>query len=209
MSKNVFLKGFMAALILSVFWSCSRTADEVDTNPTLELKTFKNLHAPQEGGRGEPVSGAFTKYSFATNSVVNDDSWDVAFRGTTIIINGGSKIGLTDEPNRTGNGAVSVVNSTLDSVKEIPSSATFKQDQQNSYAIPTSSGAGWYSYNMDTHLIAPIAGKVFVVKTHDGKYAKFEIISYYKDAPTKVNPLEDESSYYTFRYVYQNSGTKF
>ena len=58
-------------------------------------------------------------------------------------------------------------------------------------------------------LSAVIAGKVFVVKTHDGKYAKFEILSYYKDAPATPDATS-VGRYYTFNYAYQaNSTTTF
>lgn len=177
-----FLKSVLFLSVLSLLTSCSDD-DNNTTNVSLETKTFSNLYAPQTGGQGQPVGGAFTKFSFSQNTTVTDDSWDVAFRGTTIIVNGGSAIGITDEPTRTGNGAVSIVNNTLDAVTTIPDVSSFVQDATNTYAIPTGSGNGWYNYNSTTNLITPIAGKVFVIKTHDGKYAKMEIISYYKDAP--------------------------
>lgn len=166
------------------------------------------MYAPQTGGQGQPVGGAFTKFSFSQNATVTNDSWDIAFRGTTIVVNGGSAIGITDEPTRTGSGAVSIVSNTLSAVTTIPSASTFAQDGTSTYAIPTGSGNGWYNYNATNNLITPIAGKVFVVKTHDGKYAKMEIISYYKDAP--ANPDATAlSRYFTFKYVYQPSGTSF
>jgi hypothetical protein len=100
------------------------------------------------------------------------------------------------------------VTNTLDAVTTIPDISTFVQDGTNTYAIPTGSGNGWYNYNSTTNLITSIAGKVFVVKTHDGKYAKMEIISYYKDAPATPDATA-LSRYYTFRYVYQPNGTSF
>ncbi|MNG27898.1 hypothetical protein D3C84_1130750 [compost metagenome] len=64
---------------------------------------------------------------------------------------------------------------------------------------------------MNSHIISPIAGKVFVIKTHDGKYAKFEILSYYKGAPVTPDPLKTEDTgFYTFNFAYQaNSTTTF
>jgi hypothetical protein len=174
----------------------------------LETKTFSNLHAPQTGGQGQPVGGPFTKFSFAKNAIVTDNSWDIAFRGTTILVNGGSAIGITDEPLRTGIGAISIVSNTLAGVTSIPNPSTFIQDAPNNYAIPTGSGNGWFNYSSSTNLITPIAGKIIVVKTHNGKYAKMEIISYYKDAPTVPN-ASTLARYFTFKYVYQPNGTTF
>lgn len=208
MFKSIFFK---SVLLLSVFHflaSCSKDADNMPATASLETKTFSNLYAPQTGGQGQPVGGAFTKFSFSQNTTVADDSWDIAFRGTTIIVNGGTAIGITDEPTRTGSGAISIVSNTLAAVTAIPNASTFVQDGANTYAIPTGSGNGWYSYNSTTNIISPIAGKIFVVKTHDGKYAKMEISSYYKDAPANpdVNSL---TRYFTFKYMYQANGTSF
>lgn len=208
MFKSNFFKSVLLLSIVSLLASCSKDDDTTPTPVTLETKTFSNLYAPQTGGQGQPVGGAFTKFSFSQNATVTDESWDIAFRGTTIIVNGGSAIGITDEPTRTGSGAVSIVSNTLSAVTIIPSASTFAQDGTSTYAIPTGSGNGWYNYNSTNNLITPIAGKVFVVKTHDGKYAKMEIISYYKDAP--ANPDATAlSRYFTFKYVYQPSGTSF
>ena len=161
-----------------------------------------NLDASQTG---------FTKFSFSENKVVTTDNWDIAFNGTTILVNGGVKGTAAGEPERTGQGAVSIVSNTFASVTAIPEATTFVQDAATVYAIPTGSNKGWYSYNQNSHLISPAAGKVFVVKTHDGKYAKFEIISYYKDAPATPDPLKQEDTrFYTFNFAYQaNSTTTF
>ena len=69
-------------------------------------------------------------------------------------------------------------------------------------------GNGWYNYSSITNIITPVAGKIFVIKTHDGKYDKMEIINYYKDAPISpdVNSL---TRYFTFKYVYQPNGKSF
>lgn len=204
--KTNFFKLSILALVVA-FSSCS--SDDSNNTVALETKTVSNLSAPQTGGQGQPVGGAFTKFSFSQNTVVTDDSWDIAFRGTTIIVNGGSQIGINDEPTRTGVGAVSIVTSTLANVTAFPLASTFTQDGTATYAIPTGSGNGWYSYDQATNIISPIAGKVFVVKTHDGKYAKFEILSYYKDAPAAPDATS-LPRYFTFKFVYQaNSTTTF
>ncbi|MFN3753608.1 HmuY family protein [Flavobacterium sp.] len=204
--KTNFLKLSMIALAIVVS-SCSN--DDSNANTALETETFSNLFAPQTGGQGQPVGGAFTKFSFSENAVVTNDNWDIAFRGTTIIVNGGTQIGITDEPTRTGVGAVSMVTGTLAGVTLIPAASTFAQDGNATYAIPTGSGNGWYDYNPSNNIISPIAGKIFVVKTHDGKYAKFEILSYYQNAPSNPDATS-VGRYFTFNFVYQpNSLTTF
>lgn len=205
--KTKFLKLSLLALFIFTA-SCSSDDDKKEVAPVVTTKV-SNIAAPQTGGQGQTAGGAFAKFSFSQNKLVTDNSWDIAFRGTTIIVNGGAKIGLTDEPERTGSGAVSIVSGTFASITTFPAASTFAQDAAAVYSIPTGSGKGWYSYNAETHIISPIAGKVFVVKTHDGKYAKFEILSYYKDAPASPT-LTSESPYYTFNFAYQaNSTTTF
>ncbi|WKL45901.1 HmuY family protein [Flavobacterium pectinovorum] len=196
--KTKFLKLSLLALVLFTA-SCSSDDNNDETIPAVETVKVSNLDASQT---------EYTKFSFSENKVVTTDNWDIAFNKTTIIVNGGIKKADT-EPVRTGSGAVSVVSGTFASVTLYPAAATFVQDGTAAYAIPTGSGNGWYSYNSTTHIISPIAGKVFVVKTHDGKYAKFEILSYYKDAPATPE-LTSVSGIYTFNFAYQaNSATTF
>ena len=209
--KTNFLK--FSILVLTLFIaSCSNDDDKKEeTIPAVVTQKFSNLYAPQTGGgqSGTPIGGEFTKFSFSENKVVTTDNWDIAFRGTAIIVNGGAKYNAADagEPARTGQGAVSTVSGTFASVTTFPATATFKMDAASIYAFPTGADA-WYDYNDVTHIISAKAGKVFVVKTHDGKYAKFEILSYYKDAP--ATPDGTSSRYYTFNFAYQaNSTTTF
>jgi len=195
-----FLKLSLLALVIFTA-SCSSDDDKNNTIPVVETIKVSDLDASQTG---------YTKFSFSENKVVTADNWDVAFNTTTIIVNGGVK--MTDaEPNRTGSGAASIVSGTFASVTLYPAASAFTQDAATVYAIPKGSGKGWYNYDMNSHIISPIAGKVFVIKTHDGKYAKFEILSYYKGAPVTPDPLKTEDTgFYTFNFAYQaNSTTTF
>lgn len=200
---NTFKFLTLVTFLCIAFTSCSKDDDPV----LLEVKSEKvtNLHAPQAGGQGQPVSGAFAKFDFATGKTTTSDTdWDIAFRGTAIIVNGGKSSGTTDEPARNGNAAAYIVSGTLASVKSV-TAANFKQDAADGFAIKAGSGNGWYTYaGPPTHLISPTPGKILVFKTRDGKYAKVEILSYYKDADAS-NPAN--SRHYTFNYVYQpNAG---
>ena len=209
MFNSFFIKTALILVVFNLSTSCSKDDKDIPaTATTLTVQTFKNLNAPQSGGNGNPTSGVFTKFSFSKNEIVTDDNWDIAFRGTTILVNGGTLVGIVDEPTRKGVGAISIATNTLEKVLTLPDVSTFKQDGASTYAIPTGAGNGWYNYDSANNLINPIAGKIFVVKTHDGKYAKFEILSYYKDAPASPNATS-ESRYFTFRFAYQPTGTSF
>lgn len=196
--KTKFLK--LSLLALFIFTASCSSDDKDNTIPEVVTTKVSDLDA----------SKGYAKFSFSENKVVTTDNWDVAFNTTTIIVNGGVK--MTDaEPNRTGSGAASIVSGTFASVTLYPASSAFAQDAATVYAIPKGSGKGWYNYDINSHIVSPIAGKVFVIKTHDGKYAKFEILSYYKGAPVTPDPLKTEDTgFYTFNFAYQaNSSTTF
>ncbi|MEE3148738.1 MAG: hypothetical protein VX319_11745, partial [Bacteroidota bacterium] len=115
---NTFKTLAAIALILG-FVSCS---NDDDATPLLEVETetVANLHAPQSGGQGQPVSGAFTRFDFETGAeTTSETDWDVAFRGTTIIVNGGESQGTTDEPERTGDAAVYIADGTMSTVTDV------------------------------------------------------------------------------------------
>ncbi|WP_439555077.1 HmuY family protein [Dyadobacter sp.] len=142
-------------------------------------------------------------FSFATGNEVpaseaKTKNWDIAFSKTTIAVNGG-----TSGP---GEGGAVVLEKPFTSVTEAPKEG-YKSDSDAGYAIPGGSGNSWYKYDMGVHAILPIVGRTILLKTAEGKYAKIEIISYYKGAPEDV-PTE-ESSYYTFRYTLAGADGKF
>lgn len=137
-------------------------------------KTEKNLDAKSKT----------TFYSLETGKIVKEtEKWDLAFNNTAIKIN--SK----------GNVSAQILsNTTFDKVVKAPESG-YKKDSQSSSAIPTGSGNGWYNYDMATHALSPIPGKVIVVKTAAGKHVKLEVLSYYFDEEDY-----NETGFYTFRY---------
>lgn len=193
---------------LLIFSSCQKE-DEVQLL-NIVSERFDNLYAPQNGGVDQrtgqfsPISGEFTKFNFSTGQVTNSDTdWDVAFRATDIIINGGTSLGTIDEPSRNGNAAVYIANGTMAAITAVDLQS-LSQDADSGYAIPPGGGNGWYTYQgPPVNLISPTPGKILVFRTNDGKYAKMEILSYYKNAPDSPDAYTDESKYYTFNYVYQ------
>ncbi len=167
-----------------------------------------DLEADPTTGRdpntGAPIStGKFTFYSLRENKKIdNADSltskWDLAFRGTTILVNGGT--------GRVGNGAATIVDGIFEEIAEAPASG-YVQDEGTTYALSAGGSGTWYNYNPATHAITPIPGKVIVVRTADGRYAKVSIVSYYKGNPATIEETSP-SRYYTFRYVFQPDGSR-
>lgn len=197
-----------------------RCSDDDPAPSPVVATTFTNLPADPGTGfnpdTGQPIgtTGKFTLFSFETGDVVpNADSatatWDLGFRATTIIVNS-----ATSGPGTT---QVQLLNGIFDELAEAPIDGYLSDNDPSpiagapnaNLAIPTGSGQGWYTYDGAAMVNKPTAGKIIVVKTSGGRYAKVEILSYYKDAPPTPT-FNNEARYYTFRYVYQpNESRKF
>jgi hypothetical protein len=194
-------KVILLSIIILFFYNC-----EDDSPAPLDIvySTIEDLHAPQEGGQGQPISGEFTKFDFDSGLATESSTeWDIAFRGTSIIINGGSSLGTANEPERTGDAGAYIYDGLMTEMS-IVDTALFEQDSSEGYAIATGSGNGWYTYaGAPTFLISPTPGKILVFRTRDGKFAKVEILSYYLGAPENPDAFTDPSRYYTFNYAYQ------
>ena len=201
----------LAVLCLAILFASCDDDDPIVLDPVAS-ETISNLFAPQIGGPGpgggSPPSGPFTLFDFETGAETTDaNAWDVGFRGTSIIVNGGTSLGTADEPARTGNAAVYFLEEeAFAGVTEVDESL-FAQDSASGYAIPTGGGNGWYNYDPVGNLIIPRSGVVLVFRTTEGKFAKVDITSYYQNAPDNPDSTVDAARYYTFDYVYQpNNG---
>lgn len=127
-------------------------------------------------------------YDLETNQPVakTNKAWDISFSKTSIQLNSAE-----------GKVEAQVVGGTsFEKLTKAPASG-FKKDDANSSAILGGSGNGWYSYNMEDHTIQPIADRVIVIKTTEGKIVKLAITSYYKDQKD-FNP----GGYYNFKYCF-------
>lgn len=201
-------------LIASSLMSCS---DDNTTPDPIVSTSFSNLDADAGTGRGSMgeilgATGKFTFFSFKTGAVVDHaDSasakWDIGFRGTTIIVNNGSS-GPGEGGAIVSAGIFDEMKTAPDAGYDIDSLVTVSGGTKKTYAIPTGSGNGWYTYDAGAFVIKPTPGKFLVIKTADGHYAKMEILSYYKDAPSTPDFMTDIDRYYTFRFVYQPNDTK-
>lgn len=207
--------------------SCIKDEDNTPTNTPpdpLAIQVINNLDADTSIGSGTPTgppptTGHFTLFNLKTGQrVANSDSastkWDIGFRSTVIIVNGG-----TSGPGQGGAAVLSGIFADVDSlrleggaptgVKNATVLVPFQTDSASgpaARAIPSVSDQGWYNYNGATNIITPLPGRVLIIRTADGKYAKMEIVSYYKGAPA-TPAASDKSRFYTFRYTYQPDGS--
>ena len=186
---------------------CDSTgANETPPDKTLSLTTVENLPADPDtsSSSGRPQGyDQFAFFDLQDSTVVlsseapnRSDSasteWDIAFRSTDIIVNGG--------PNGPGDGAARVAKEAFQDVTDVT------PDSLNHHSVED-----WYTYNANgNHIIRPTAGRTLLVRTADGEaYAKIRILSYYKDAPDNPAESDQPSRYYTFEYALQTDGTSF
>jgi hypothetical protein len=178
--------------------SCSKDTDTPEPEKTtLTINTVTDL----DGSKGAVY------YSLSTNSQITGadtatNKWDIKFLSTGIFVNGGSS--------GVGTAQAQVVNNTFTDLATAPETG-YKTDATGAAAI-----TGWYTYTALTapqHAILATPGKILVVKTSSGNYAKIEMKSYYKGNPDTTTPAfadlttSPASRYYTFRFAYQANGT--
>jgi len=191
---------FLLLIAFAMFLTSCKKDEVITTHP--DAQKITNLHAPadvRDQQTGEIIQeNPYVYFSFAkADTVEKTESWDIAFKGTKIITNSGVS--------GTGNAKAAIISDVFNDVSEV-NDADLAVDTDTQLAIPYGSDNGWYHYNPTNHQITPIAGKVIVVKTNDGKYAKMEILSYYKDAPAEPTPTTQDATL-TFNFVYQGDGT--
>ncbi|MCU0328862.1 MAG: HmuY family protein [Chitinophagales bacterium] len=190
---------FLFSIAMMTIMSCEKTEIK---NFNSDKKTETDLFARVWDSRTfQPKdSGEFVRYSFAKKAIVTDSTWDIAFRNDKIILNGGQAVTTLNEPKRTGLAGSYFVDSTFDEVKSVNSSKTFKQDALGSYGIET-----WYNYNSTTRVATPKAGRIYLIKTHDAKYVKMEILSYYKGNPNPATLTSRDTTYGHYTFIFQTT----
>ena len=199
-------------LLIIAFISCEKNQEEISeywwhNADVVELNASDYLLNLSDTS----ATGSFTKFSFSQGDTVSHDNWDVAFRGTTLIVNGGEKA-HNDQPDRAKNAAVYIANGTMSEINSVDTnrllqdnssgSAIFENIKIDDLGLP---GDGWAEYNWDVHIISPRQKKVLVFRTHDNNYAKMDILYFY-DSPNPPSSSEDIGGFYTFNYVYQDDG---
>ena len=199
---------WIAALIVVTVSSCKKDSDS--SSAPLEAKTVSDINSNPADNGGYSVFFNLSTGTTVPASDSNSTKWDIAFRATAIKVNSG-----VSGP---GTAVAQVLAAGFDDLAEAPE-AGYRTDSTGKFAIPTGPNSGWYTYtgaaaSGPQHAILPLAGKTIVVKTANGKYAKLQIISYYKGNPnTSTAEFADLtkrplSGYYTIRYMIQADGSR-
>jgi len=208
------------------FFGCDSNDDE-DSAP-LQASTIQDIAADPVTGR-DPVTGQpfslnqYALVSLRSGAVVlpfdatnrgdsSSTSWDIGFQGTNIIFNGGAS--------GPGEAAAVILEQPFESVTEAPADSEFRTDGTSicttssgdasaPLAVCAGSDNGWYNYNPATNLISPLAGRTIVVRTADGRFGKFRILSYYQGNPPITDvTAQTPSRYYSIEYVFQEDGSR-
>jgi hypothetical protein len=138
-------------------------------------------------------------FDFARGAVVavqdpKTEAWDLAFRRYNIRTNGG-------HTNPTGQGAIlSLAERDFTTVTKVPEKAEFVTDihPKNRPSSYNPALDKWFNYSYLANVLAP-KPIVYIVRTHDGKYAKMRLLSYYC--------ASHSAGCVTFEYVYQGDGS--
>jgi len=174
---------------ISILISCSKSVTGTQLPATENTTSIKVNFSP---------STSYAFFSFKNNAVVaNTDSvsskWDFALRLTTFLVNS----------NASGPGTAGAIlqDGIFDNVTAAPTSGYAYDTAVNKFAIKDGS---WYTYNNTTHAFVPKAGKVFIFRTADNRYAKMEILEATYDPFTGPSP---DKINYKIRFVYQGNGS--
>ena len=188
-----------------VFTGCDTTSSgSEDPVSDVEVQEVSNLEADGENEH-------YTFFSLRTGEEVPfadsaSTSWDIGFRGTTVIFNSGAS--------GPGEAAALDLDVNFDNVEIAPSEG-YRTDTDTLLAIPTGSGNGWYTYTGQgnpPHAVLAKEDYTIIMKTADGNhYAKVEIMSYYEGNPdTSTDEFASfqtrpAGGYFTFRYAIQQT----
>jgi hypothetical protein len=162
---------------------------ELAVTPPAPIAVGDSLIGPATVTVDATSDAAWTFFDFSRNAVVPDPGprdWDLAFRRFHIIANGG--------PGFAGRGGIADLGEVpLDAVPEAPADGYHATTRDS--ANP---GLGkWYRYGYTSHVLEPHR-RTWAVRTADGKYALFEIVSYYCPGA--------RSGCFTLRYAYRGDG---
>lgn len=171
---------------------------EPDMAPITTLTEVVVRDLPSDPDRQD----VFTYYSLRDSAIVaradsNSTKWDLAFKSTTVLINGGSS-----GPGE--GGAILLTATDYDTLSMAPDSE-YAVDMEGQPAI----GRAWYTYTgPPSHHILINPGVVLVVRTADGRFAKLKITSYYKGGEAVPSSAEARGRFLNFTYTFQPDGSR-
>jgi len=134
----------------------------------------------------------WTLFDLERGTITRDGStWDIGIKRHRLVVNGGDGF--------SGVGGVQKVEVLFADVSEAPASGYERSRVTGGGDTISSTLDNWYSYDFFSHLLEPIPGATFVVRTAEGNYAKLRVLSYYCPGP--------EPGCLTIEYSVQGNGS--
>ena len=224
--KKTISKIVMVLAVATSFTACKKTdATTVDLSNNGSYKVVtsgsvtyvQNFVADTIQGynptTGQPIgaTGARVFFSLERGEVVTDTAtktWDLAFNGTKIWINGGVSGNKMGGAYNKMAAFADVVSADDASMKVDGTSRAITGYDAN--AGTTSSNGGWYTLvppPPGASIVTTVPGRTILVRTASGKYAKIEMMCYYKGGVVPTVSTAILERYYNFRYTYQANGS--
>ncbi|MFW6084727.1 MAG: HmuY family protein [Gemmatimonadota bacterium] len=186
---------FVAVIGLVVASSVSRPETPVFRPSSLEAREREvkpGLFGPDTVTLDARRDDRWTRFDLARGTVAGPgEPWDLAVKRYRLAVNGGDGFA--------GEGGARRLDAPFDAVREAPAAGYEPSRVSGGGDTVNSVLDGWYGYSLFSHLLEPEPA-TFVVRTHDGKYAKVGILGYYCPGP--------EAGCLTFEYVYQGDGSR-
>lgn len=148
----------------------------------------------------------------ADSSAMKSNTWDLAFSGpynSLVSINNATQ---KDNPGYEGpvtKTAIMMLNMAYEALTTAPDDATFNDNKLTTIGEASSQHAhGWYTYDAKSHIMKPYKNRTYALRLANGKYAKLQLLSVYKNNPPVVTDLFWPAPYLTFRYFVQQDGSR-
>lgn len=185
--------GFVAAIGLVVAASVSRPEAPVFALSRLEAREVPaGLAGPDTVTIDARDGDRWTRFDLARGTIASaGERWDLAVKRYRLVINGGEGF--------VGMAGVRRTDAALGDVVEAPAEGYESSRVTGGGDTINAALDGWYAYSLFSHLLEP-EPVTFIVRTHDGKYAKFAVLGYYCPGP--------EPGCLTIEYAYQGDGTR-
>lgn len=119
------------------------------------------------------------------------EPWDLGVRRYRLVTNGGDGF--------VGDAAALRLEAPFADVAEAPAAGYRASRVTGGGDSVNAALEDWYAYSLFSHLLEPQPA-TFVVRTHDGKYAKLAVLGYYCPGP--------EPGCLTIEYAYQGDGSR-
>ena len=192
----LWLAGGVFVLLIGLVLAASLTRPET---PVFTLSRLEAREAPGAFSGADTITidgrdgDRWTRVDLARGTVAGpQEAWDIAVKRYRLVVNGGDGFA--------GRGGVVRVEAPFAAVAEAPAGGYEASRVSGGGDTVNAVLDGWYRYSLFSHLLEPEPGTTFVVRTHDGKYAKLAVVGYYCPGP--------EPGCLTIEYAYQGDGSR-